>query len=188
MLTGMGQLQEIARDIGTDERTLRRAVQVGTVRATRPGPRRLALADGELQYLHTHFELVSALKRALRTEPNVRLAVLHGSVARGDDRPDSDVDLLVSLGEDRPDAAVKLGVRLERELGRIVDVTRLGRVERHAPLLLQQVLDEGRVLIDRDGEWDSLRARRSAIARRADASHRALCQRAAAAIDELVEG
>jgi len=51
---------------------------------------------------------------------NVRV---FGSVARGDDRPDSDLDLLV----DMPDSAslldtVNLIQELERELGRKVDV------------------------------------------------------------------
>ena len=52
-------------------------------------------------------ELVADLRRALRTEPNVRLAVLYGSLARGDEDAGSDLDLLVSLAEDRPLAAVK---------------------------------------------------------------------------------
>jgi len=183
----VAQLQEIAREVGTDERTLRRAVQLGTVRCVRPSPRKLALADGEREYLRTHLGLVDALRRALRTEPTVRLAVIYGSVARGDDRPDSDVDLLVSLREDRPATAVKLAVRLGRALGREVDVARLGRVERRSPLLLLQALDEGRVVIDRDDEWRALRTRRPLVARRARAAHTALCRRAADAVEELVK-
>ena len=49
------------------------------------------------------WSLLSALRRALRTEPNVRLAVVYGSFARGDDVSDSDLDLLVSLREDQSD-------------------------------------------------------------------------------------
>jgi len=37
-------------------------------------------------------------RQVRRTQPNVRLAVLFGSVSRGDERPDSDVDLLVQFG------------------------------------------------------------------------------------------
>jgi predicted nucleotidyltransferase len=118
--------------------------------------------------------------------PTSRLSVLYGSVARGDDTPDSDLDLLVSLGEDRPDAAVKLAVRLERALGREVDVARLNRVQDTAPLLLLRALDEGRVLLDRDDEWIGLKARRSKIARRASHAHEAKRRRAHASIRELL--
>jgi len=38
-------------------------------------------------------------------------------------------------------------------------------VEARAPLLLDRIVDGGRVLIDRDGEWDRLRERRPALAR-----------------------
>jgi hypothetical protein len=34
---------------------------------------------------------------------------------------------------------------------RRVDIAHLGRIERAAPLLLDRVLDEGRVVVDRDG-------------------------------------
>jgi len=133
-------------------------------------------------------ELVADLRRALRTEPNVRLAVLYGSLARGDEDAGSDLDLLVSLAEDRPLAAVKLAVLLERTLGRDVDVARLNRVKDTAPLLLLQALDEGRVVLDRDHQWEQLRAQRPDIARRARRSHAARLRRARASIDELVAG
>jgi predicted nucleotidyltransferase len=117
----------------------------------------------------------------------MRLAVVYGSAARGDDTPESDVDLLVSLQKDASDAAVRLAVRLESTLGRAVDVARLDRVSRTAPLLLLQALDEGRVVIDRDHEWPLLQARRGAIARSAKRSHAAQLKRAAAAVRELTE-
>jgi predicted nucleotidyltransferase len=130
--------------------------------------------------------LLSALRCALRTEPNVRLAVIYGSIARGDDAPDSDVDLLVSLKEDRPNAAVKLAVRLERAVGREFDVARLNRVQETAPLLLLRAIDEGRALLDRDGEWVELKAHRSEIARRARHAHEARRRRARASVRELL--
>jgi hypothetical protein len=43
----MGALQTIAARVGADERTLRRAVEDGTVRALRPSPRRLDVSNGE---------------------------------------------------------------------------------------------------------------------------------------------
>lgn len=183
----MVALTEAAHKLGADERTLRRAVATGTVRCHERSPRRRQLDDDELAYLSAHWDLLSDLRRALRTEPNVRLAVLYGSVARGDDREDSDADVLVSFAEDRADARIALAVRLERALGRDVDVARLNRVDRSAPLLLLQALDEGRVVLDRDDEWPSVQTRRSEIARRAERDHAARCRRAREAVRQLLE-
>jgi predicted nucleotidyltransferase len=180
-------LTDAARTIGADERTLRRAVALGTVRFHEESPRRRSLERQEVEYLSGHWSLLAALRAALRTEPNVRLAVVYGSAARGDDTPGSDVDLLVSLQKDAPDAAVRLAVRLESALGREVDVARLNRVARTAPLLLLQALDEGRVVVDRDHEWPLLQAHRGAVARRAKRARTARRQRAAAAVRELIE-
>ena len=182
----MPELAELARELDVDARTLRRAVADGTIRCERVSARRQRVDEDERRYATKHWPLLSALRRTLRTEPNVRLSVLYGSVARGDDTPDSDLDLLVSLGEDRPDAAVKLAVRLERALGREVDVARLNRVQDTAPLLLLRALDEGRVLLDRDDEWIGLKAHRSKIARRAGHTHEARRRRAHASIRELL--
>jgi uncharacterized protein len=180
------ELAELAGELNVDARTLRRAVTDGTIRCERVSARRQRVSDDERRYAMRHWPLLSALRRALRTEPNVRLAVLYGSMARGDDTPDSDVDLLVSLGEDRADAAVKLAVRLEQTLGREVDVARLNRIQDVAPLLLLRAVDEGRVVLDRDGEWAELRARRSEIAGRAHQAHEARRRRARASIRELL--
>lgn len=167
----MGVIQELAVDLDAQERTLRRAVSQGALRADRPGPRRLRLLPCERDYLLAHWSLISALRRILRTEHNVRLAVLYGSLARGDEDEGSDLDLLVSLVGDQPTATFKLASRLQRGIGRKVDIARLERVEAHAPLLLDRVLHEGRVLIDRDGIWGRLRESRSAIHARARGHH-----------------
>jgi predicted nucleotidyltransferase len=180
------ELTDLARELGADERTLRRAVADGMVRCERLGPRRRRVSEDERRYAVGHWPLLAELRRALRTEPNVRLAVVYGSVARGDDTPDSDVDILVSLAEDRPDAGVKLAVRLERALGREVDVARLDRVRNTAPLLLLRAVDEGRVVIDRDGQWEQLRERRGDIARRSRRAHAARRLRTRASIRELL--
>ncbi len=134
-----------------------------------------------------HWPLLANLRQALRTERNVRLAVVYGSVARGEDTPGSDLDVLVSLAEDRPDAAVKLAVRLEGALGRRVDVARLERVSETAPLLLLQALDEGRVVLDRDQEWRPLRTGRRELASRASRAHAERRRRARASVRELRE-
>jgi uncharacterized protein len=179
------ELAELADELRVDARTLRRVAADGTIRCERIGARRQRVSEDERRYAAEHWPLLSALRRALRTEPNVRLAAVYGSVARGDDTPDSDLDLLVSLGEDRADAAVKLAVRLERAVGREVDLARLNRIQDTAPLLLKAI-DEGRVTLDRDSEWTGLKARRSEIARRAHHVHEARRQRARTSVRELL--
>jgi predicted nucleotidyltransferase len=130
-------------------------------------------------------DLVADLHRALRTEHDVRLAVLYGSLARGDEDAGSDLDLLISFADDRPSAGLELAVRLQPVTGRPVDVAHLQRVEADAPLLLDRVLDEGRVLVDRDGQWRLLRERHGAIRARAGHEHRRQMAGAARAIEEL---
>lgn len=181
----MGVIRELAVELGAEERTLRRAASQGTVRCRRSSPRRLRLAAGEREYLGDHWELLAALRRALRTERGVRLAVLYGSMARGDDDAGSDLDLLVAFAGRRPADALELTMRLERVTGRRVDVADLQRVEAAAPLLLDRALGEGRVLIDRDGRWRWLRGRRRAIHARAQRSYRRQMASARQAIAEL---
>lgn len=181
----MGTIQELAADLGAQERTLRRAAAQGALRSRRVGPRRLRLADGEQEYLRTHWPLLSALRRALRTEHRVRLAVLYGSFARGDDDSGSDVDLLVSLADDRPHASTQLGSRLQRLIGRRVDIAVLERVQANAPLLLDRILDDGRVLVDRDEHWRDLLNHRPQIHARALSAHRSQMTAGSRAIEEL---
>jgi len=94
------------------------------VRAHRPGPRQIELAAGEDEYLREHWGLIAAVTDALRTERNVRLAVLFGSLARGDADENSDVDLLVWFAEERPLCKAQLAARLARTLRRDVMCSR----------------------------------------------------------------
>lgn len=186
MIPGVGPIQELAVDLGVEERTLRRAVSQGALRGRRPRPRRLRLAPGEREYLRGHWPLLSGLRRALRTERRVRLAVLYGSVARGDEDAGSDLDLMVSLaGDRRATAGFEIAARLEGLAGRSVDVARLERVESESPLLLERILDEGRVLVDRDGRWRELCESRRAIRARARRAYLRQMADAARAIEEL---
>lgn len=181
----MGTIQELAVDLGVEERTLRRAAAQGALRASRSGPRRLQLDPGEREYLRAHWPLLSILRRALRTEHAVRLAVLYGSLARGDEDAGSDLDLLVSVAADRPLVGLRLAIGLQRVSGRRIDVAYLERVEFQAPLLLDRILDEGRVLIDRGGQWEQLCEHRSALRARARRAYRRQMVSAARAIEEM---
>jgi predicted nucleotidyltransferase len=143
----------------------------------------MRLAEGEHDYLRDHWDLLAALRQAMRTEQTVRTAILIGSMARGDDHQASDIDLLVERLDASSLDRMRFGMRLGSKLGRRVDVASLEQAEGD-PLTLLQVLDEGRVIVDREGRWASLRDRRPAIYKQANRSYMARRQRTA----EMLEG
>lgn len=181
----MGPVGKLADELDASERTLRRAITLGSIRSRRLSARRLRLADGEIEYLRDHWQLLTGLRHSLRTEPRVGVAILFGSMARGDGDDSSDIDLLVGFHEERPLDRLRLGIRLERKLDRMVDVASLARAERRDPFFLIQALDEGRVIVDRNSAWPALRERRPAIHKRAIRSHARQMQSAAEALDRL---
>jgi len=176
----MNGLHTVASDVGVSPRTLRRAVAQGTLRGTR---RRnaVALPLSERQYVRRSWNLISAINGALRTEHNVRLAILFGSTATGQDVIGSDVDLLVSMRDDDLERVADLEGKLEVILGRRVDVVRAEDAERD-PSFLGEAIDRGRVLVDRDGQLPRL-----SHSRRREASDRAIeIEAALAGIDRLI--
>ncbi|MGC9974280.1 MAG: nucleotidyltransferase domain-containing protein [Gaiellaceae bacterium] len=158
------KLPELAGELGTTDRTLRRALRQGMVRAHRPSPRAVELSVGERAYLRRTWPLLASLRQALRTEPAISLAVLFGSRARGDDHASSDVDLLVRVQRGSSSRAV--ASRLSEKLGLRVQIVLLEDAER-APRFLAEVMREGRVMIDRDEVWRSLLVGRRRIERAA---------------------
>jgi predicted nucleotidyltransferase len=163
----MSRLTDLALELGVDERTLRRAADQGTLRAERVSPRKLLLAPGETGYLRRHWRLLAGLRTALRTEPNVAFASVFGSVARGEDDADSDVDLLVALRERSPGRLVELQDRLERASGREIHLTDMEAAARN-DLLLSTAVADGRVLVDREGVWAPLRSELDGLRARAN--------------------
>jgi predicted nucleotidyltransferase len=155
------------------------------VRCHRPGLRQVELGMRERMYLRQNWEVISAVTEALRTERNVRLAVLFGSIARGQAGEDSDVDVLVSLAEERPMYLSGLAARLTRALGRDVDVLSLKHVRMHDPALLATVLRDGRPVVDRDGSWAALVAKRQVVERAAAKARGARHARAAHTVAQL---
>jgi len=137
----------------------------------------------EQRYAETHWNLLRQLRAALRTEPSVRLAVLFGSAATGEDDADSDVDVLVAF--DRPGglAALSLASRLRRLVGRPIHVATLTQARARSSLLAD-VLEEGRVLIDRDDLWASLTDERDNVLRRAAREEATSEARANAAVEQ----
>ena len=132
--------------------------------------------------------LLGALRAALRTESNVRFALLFGSAARGDDTAGSDIDLLVEMREPSLVRLVDLALKLEGLLGREVDVLALEEAE-DDPLLLAEAVREGRVLVDRDGRRPKLEAQAKSAQRQVDLRLRERGQQALRGIERLlVEG
>lgn len=175
-------LDQLASEVGVHERTLRRAAGSGLIRARRPSSRRLLLSEEEGTWVRSHWALTSRLLAALRTEPNLELAVLFGSVARGDDVAGvSDVDLLVELRSPSPGAIEALRRRLSAHLEPTVQLVPL-QAARRDPRLLVEILRDGRPLVDRSRLWPALRAHAGQTHARAEEAGRELQEGAGAAV------
>lgn len=170
-------LQELADSLQVNERTLRRAWALGTLRGTRTTPYRLELPVAERIYLRRHWSTLSSLRRALRTEPGVSMAVVFGSVARGDDHVESDVDLVVALREPGLHHRVALAERLRKRTGLNLEVVALEDALRR-PSLMIEVLRDGRVLVDRDRHWPELRAQSERVGAQARRDRKLVGERA----------
>lgn len=184
MPRGRGPLQQLAGELNADERSLRRAVEVGALRCRRPSPRRLEIGPDEKDYLRRHWPVIVSLRAALRTEPNVRAAVLFGSVARGTETEASDLDLLVELERESLLELTALTGRLEERVGREVQGVRLSEA-RDRPAFLATILQEGRVIIDRDGDWAAISRQRPRIERQAKESRAEASETARRALTSL---
>ncbi len=161
-------LKELADEVGVSERTLRRGVAGELIRARRPSSRRLVVSEEETAWVRLHWSLVGRLRGALRTEPNLELAVLFGSLARGDAVAGiSDVDLLVELRRPFPGALEALRLRLSRQLPAEVQIVPL-KAARSNPRLLTEVLRDGRPLVDRERSWPRLRTQAARAQAQAD--------------------
>ena len=180
----MPDLDLLAEEVLVSGRTLRRAAGRGTIRCRRLGERRIRLSPSEYQYVRSHWPLCSSLLAALRTLPNVRLAVLYGSFARGEEHDSSDLDLLVRLRRDDFQARAEVRERLQAAADRRVQLVGLGEAEQSSPLL-SDVLRDGRVLVDRDGDWQRLRRRERVIERRAREEDARLDEEAWSALESL---
>lgn len=175
-------LTETATALHCDERTLRRYAGLGLLRAKRGKRQELQLSYSEEAYLRGHWKLLHGLRRTLRTEPSVRLAVLFGSAATGEDRPGSDVDLLIEHSSGDLEQIVELQRRLRADTGQPIHIVSLEDARR-SPLLLADILREGRVIVDRGGAWQQLGEERGRIQRQAaveEEASRAAARRAVA--------
>jgi predicted nucleotidyltransferase len=183
----MTELKHLAGQLGVHERTLRRGVEQGTLRGKRPSPRTLELSLAERRYIRRAWPLLSALRGALRTEHNVRFALLFGSAATGADTPSSDVDVLVDLRDDSLDRVVDMETTLTADVGCQIDLVRLSDAERD-PAFLAAALADGRVLVDREQLWPRLRRREASIRLHGRDQDRRRTRDALAGIDRVIAG
>lgn len=180
----MGQaLGRTADELDCSERTLRRYVGDGLLRGRRVTSLGLELSSEETRYLRSHWTLLHTLKAALRTERDVRLAVLFGSTAVGEDQPSSDVDLLIAHRRPGPRSLAGLRQRLRRALDQPVHLVDLEQA-RGSPSLLADIVREGRPLLDRDGLWSELNSEAEDIFARAALEDLAMATSAFGAIAE----
>jgi predicted nucleotidyltransferase len=101
--------------------------------------------------------LLDRLRRAVTDLPAVRLAAVFGSVARGEERPGSDVDVGVRLNPDSSALRQEVEAALGRAAGREVDVVFLDEAP---PLLRFEIGADGLVLVERETHaWADFRAR-----------------------------
>lgn len=181
----MSGLALLAEQVGVSERTLRRAVNEGTLRAKRPTPRKLEMDLSEREYVRRQWSLLSKLRETLRTEPNVRFALLFGSMAAGTDTPESDVDVLVDLRDASFERLVDLGTKLKEILGRHIDLVELHEAQSDKSFLAH-VVAGGRVLVDREDMWARLHGHEATLRRRASREESRRGRAALAGIDRLL--
>lgn len=124
-----------------------RGLQSLTLHSTASGPPRATRMD--------RMTAVETVRTVLGKWPDVRLAVLFGSTARGTERRGSDLDIGVSVSETVDLMALR--VALQRASCEEVDVIRL---EAAPPLLRFQIARDGRVIVEREAHaWADFRAR-----------------------------
>jgi hypothetical protein len=98
------------------------------------------VSDDAARPLRTLVEAHRAEIKAIVARHHGRSVAIFGSVARGDERPGSDIDFLVELDPDaRPIEILSIGVELEEALGVKVDVGTLASLR---PRLRGDVLAE----------------------------------------------
>jgi len=167
--------------LSTAQSELRRLTAAGILRRTQRGRQTFYRADTsspiypDLRALLTKtVGLGDALREALAGVKGVRLAFVYGSVARGEDRPGSDIDVLV-VGSAKPRALSDALAAAEREIGREVNIVALTpgefaeRVRRKNRFLSEALAEPKIPLVGGEDEAARLAGQRRPAAAAADA-------------------
>lgn len=102
-------------------------------------------------------DLLESLRQRAASLPEVRLAVLFGSTARGEARSQSDVDLGVSVAPDTAAVRRRAEAEMSRATGRPLHIVFL---EEAPPLLRFEIAKDGVLLLQRqDDLWRSFKER-----------------------------
>ncbi len=97
------------------------------------------------------------LRRALAPFPEVKLAVLFGSTARGQARPKSDVDVGILLEPYSVDLRFRVEAEIGRAAGREVDTVLLDNAP---PLLRFEIARDGILLFESEDQlWTTFKTR-----------------------------
>jgi predicted nucleotidyltransferase len=101
-----------------------------------------------------NFNFEEAIRAAIRIQPTVQLAILFGSLAAGEGRPESDLDLAIDVG--RPLTAgeiIALISALSERVGRPVDLVDIQAI---GEPLLGQILRHGKRILGSDLHYTQL--------------------------------
>jgi predicted nucleotidyltransferase len=122
------------------------------------------------------------------TNEGIEVLVLFGSVARGEEHDDSDIDLIVD-GPVTDDFAAwsRLRGQLLEQLDRPIGLLTISEAE-SAPEVLVGALKEGRVIKDQAGRWRTLMEELPRFEAEARALHATYPRRRAMALARLAEG
>ena len=124
------------------------------------------------------------MQAALSGEQSVRLAVLFGSTATGDNQPHSDIDILVDL---HPTTFLQLAAIQQRLTDTLGKQVHLVRVSDANALLLADVFTEGKVLINHGNTWENLLRERSEVFQRATEEEEEIFRKARTTIHKAKE-
>lgn len=102
-------------------------------------------------------DLVARLRERMGDWPELQMAILFGSTARGTDRPGSDVDLGILLEPYSPAVRFEVEAQLGRAARRPVHVILLDEAP---PLLRFEITRDGSLLFEREkGLWSNFKAK-----------------------------
>ncbi len=149
--------REIGRKPEVAARELRRLERAGIVVSEEVGRARRYRANTESPFWHDFARLAqrtigveARLRRAFADVPGVDTAFLFGSYARGDERPTSDLDVLV-IGDADPRELRRRLMEAEHDLGRDVNLVHYRRDELRRRMrksaFVQDVLSGAKVVL-----------------------------------------